>query len=258
MDYEFIKVSQKERGHTQLILNRASKHNAFNAQFIEEITHFFQSAQKDELLRLVSITAEGKSFCAGADLHWMKSMVDYDLEQNKKDSQKLRDMFESIYQCPVPVLAKVQGYALGGGTGIVACCDFVLAQDNAKFGFTEVKLGLIPSVISPYVMEKIGVSQSKAWFLSGTMFDASRALQMNLVHEVTDIEKIDLLFKELVDQFLVAAPMATRECKKLIAENIKGKDIASYTVQKISELRVGAEGQEGMKSLLEKKKASWM
>lgn len=255
-----VNLDRDERGVVTLTLNRAHVHNAFNEQLISELTHVFTRLDKDESCRLVVITGEGKSFCAGADLNWMKSMVNFSKNENIEDSRKLAQMFDSINSFSKALIAKVNGHALGGGVGIVACSDYVVASEKAKFGFTETRLGLIPAVISPYCIQKIGVSNARAWFLSGEVFNAKKAMEMGLAHETCSHEELDEACEAVVASFLKAAPMATIEAKKLIRNvtSLPKEEILEYTLEAIAKQRVSAEGQEGMKCLLDKSKPSWV
>lgn len=255
--FKYIKGKQ---GIVRIVLNRPELHNAFNDDMIEGLIKTFEDIEKDKSLRLVTITGEGKSFCAGADLNWMKKMVDYSDEENYQDSVKLADLFKSINNCTLPVLAKVNGATLGGGTGVIAACDFVLSAKSAKFGFTEARLGLVPAVISPFVMAKIGESNARAWFLSGERFSAEKAQSMNLVHEITPLDNLDSEFEKWVERFLKAGPNASKEAKSLIKNVLEIDDnkVTEFTCKTISRIRTGEEGQEGMKALLEKRKPNWI
>jgi len=251
----YLKINQSN-GLYQITLARSEKHNAFDEAFIEEITKTFEGIAEDINARLVTVDAEGKSFCAGADLNWMKSMVGYSLEENQEDSHKLLRMFKAIHQCPVPVVSKVNGYALGGGTGIIACSDYVIASSQSKFGFTETRLGLVPAVISPFVIEKIGRSHSKSLFLSAEVFEAQKAYDIGLVHQISD--DLDSDFDKLVMKFLGNSPNALRACKRLLNKLEETSSQDDLCVEMISELRTSKEGQEGMKALLEKRKPEWV
>lgn len=260
MSNELFKYIKGKRGIVRIVLNRPDIHNAFNDEMIQGLIDAFEDIEKDESLRLVTITGEGKSFCAGADLNWMKKMVGYSDEENYQDSVKLAGLFQAINNCSLPVLAKVNGATLGGGTGVIAACDFVLSAKSAKFGFTEARLGLVPAVISPFVMAKIGESEARAWFLSGERFEAERAKDMGLVHEITPLDNLDTEFEKWVEKFLKAGPAAAREAKALIKNVlVLDKDkVTDFTCKTISRIRIGTEGQEGMKALLEKRKPSWL
>ena len=177
---KYIEVIEKEQGVKEVWLNRPDLHNAFNAELIEEMIALFESFKNE---RLIIISGRGSSFCAGADLNWMKAMKDYSKEENFKDSKRLAKMFSAINECDVPVLGRINGHALGGGVGLVSVCDFVIANQEALMGFTEVRLGLIPAVISPYCISKVGESNARAWMLSGERFNAEEAKRMGHVHD---------------------------------------------------------------------------
>jgi methylglutaconyl-CoA hydratase len=179
-------------------------------------------------------------------------------EENFQDAKKLAAMFRVLNEMPFPTIARVNGHALGGGAGLVSCCDFVVASDKALFGFTEARLGLLPAVISPYVMAKIGESQARAWFLSGERFGAVEAQRMNLVHQVVPLEKLDETIETVKKSFLTAGPLAAREAKSLIFKVRVSHEVEDETCHRISRVRIGVEGQEGMRALLEKDKPQWV
>lgn len=253
-----MSVENKDGVYT-VCLKRPEIHNAFNDALIEELTQAFKEISHSDA-RIVILTGEGKSFCAGADLNWMSSMVDYSMEENKADSLKLATLFEVINECPIPVIGKVNGHALGGGVGLVSVCDYVHTHEKAKFGFTEVKLGLIPAVISPYCIAKIGESNARAWFLSGDLFLASKAQEIGLVHQVSKLEDFEKDFEVTLKKFKLAGPKAARQAKSLIKNVlIKNKnEVMDYTCEEIARIRISEEGQDGMKALLNKSKASWV
>ncbi len=251
-----LEVIRKERGVVEVWLNRPELHNAFNSEVIEEMIALFESL-RDE--RLIILSGRGASFCAGADLNWMKAMKNYSKEENFKDSKRLAKMFSAINECDVPVIGRVNGHALGGGVGLVSVCDYVVAVDDAKLGFTEVKLGLIPAVISPYCISKIGESNARAYMLSGERFGAAEAKAMGLVHEVVKSTDLTAKVDDVAQKFLSAGPVAAKEAKKLIRgvmKNLKASE--DFTCQMISERRVSSEGQDGMRALLEKDEPAWM
>lgn len=253
---KYIELNRKENGTLEVWLNRPELHNAFNAELISEVISVFAGI-KDE--RLIILSGRGTSFCAGADLNWMRAMKDYSEEENFKDSKQLAKMFRVINECPVPVIGRVNGHALGGGVGLVSVCDYVVSVPEALFGFTEVRLGLIPAVISPYCISKIGESHARAWMLSGERFKADKAQIMNLVHEVVGPSELDKRILELEKSFLTAGPQAAREAKALVSTvtgDLRGSE--DYTCRMIASRRVSSEGQEGMRALLEKDKANWM
>jgi methylglutaconyl-CoA hydratase len=255
------KLEIDKRGVATVTLNRPEIHNAFNENLIQQLIDAFLYIDRSENVRVVVLTGEGKSFCAGADLNWMKRMKDYTYEENLVDSKKLCDLFTVINFCRFPVIGKVNGHALGGGAGLVACCDYVVAVDTALMGFTEVKLGLVPAVISPFVLAKIGESHARATFLSGERFKMEKAMLMGLVHQISSQEDLDKNTNIIVEGFLTAAPHATVTAKALIKNVIKYNSVTGsrdYTCETISTIRAGKEGQEGMSALLDKRKASWI
>lgn len=248
-------------GILTVTLNRPEIHNAFNDQLIELLCRRFEKINSEDEVRVVVLAGEGKSFCAGADLNWMKKMKQYSHEENVADSKKLAYLFQVINECSKPVVAKVQGAALGGGTGLVAACDYVIASEKALFGFTEVRLGLIPAVISPYVIAKVGESSARAYFLSGNRFDANKAKEIGLVHEVVTSEKLNESVEIQASSYLKASSIAVSEAKKLI-ENVLAiknqNECIEYTSNQIASLRASTDGQEGMSALLEKRKPKWI
>ncbi len=257
-----IQTTCAANGVVTISLNRPEVHNAFNDEMMRQLTEAFVEVANMPDARLVVLRGEGKSFSAGADLQVMQAMKQASEAENKTQSELLAGVFHAVDSCPVPVLAVVQGAALGGGVGLVACCDYVLASKRAQFGLTEVRLGVVPAVICPYVLAKIGVSQARALFLSGQRFSADHALQIGLIHQVVEDElwceeRVD----ELVDGFLQAAPHAAQEAKRMIrvvAGLTEEAERMAYTTSLIARLRVAEEGQEGMQAFLEKRKPSWV
>lgn len=263
MSYNLFQYNCDDRGVGTVTLNRPEIHNAFNDQVISELTQFFTENRENPDLRLIVLTGAGKSFCAGADLNWMKAMKNYSFDENVADSKRMNDMFHAINTFPKPIIAKVNGAALGGGTGLISCCDFVIASDRAKLGFTEVKLGILPAVISPYVIAKIGESQARANFLCGRRFDAHKAKELGLVHEVVPPEELDQKTEEVVGEFLSAGPKASCLAKDLVFNVLDKKNqganaVSDYTTKFIAEVRASDEGQEGMSALLDKRKPNWI
>lgn len=251
-----------ENAVAHVTLNRPEVHNAFHPDMIAEITKAFRTIQKDKSLRAVLLSGNGKSFCAGADLGWMKSMAKFTLAQNKKDAGQLYDMFAAIRDCGIPVVAKVQGAVMGGALGILSVCDVVLAETNTLFGFTEVRMGLAPAVISTFVANKMNRSSMDRYFLTGSKFSAQEAKASGLVHIVADsVELLDQMTDVFMkDELLAAGPQALRETKKLLRSLDTFKTEAkakSATTALIAKLRVSKEGQEGLQSFFEKRKANW-
>lgn len=251
-----------ETGVAWVRLNRPSVHNAFDDTLIAQIVFTFQRLEYDENVRMAVLSGEGKSFCAGADLGWMRKMKDYRTSENLADSRRLAEMFRILNDFSKPLIGAVHGAVLGGGAGLAACCDYVVSTADASFGFTEVRLGLVPAVISPFVVAKIGESHARAWFLSGEKFTAEQAKFMRLIHElVADKAALEARTKELAVNFSKAGPEAARAAKKLIADVVQSPEgresILDRSCRLIAEVRISNEGQEGMNALLTKRKPSW-
>jgi methylglutaconyl-CoA hydratase len=259
MAYETLNLRHSD-GVLTITLNRPDVHNAFNDVLIEEAIDLFSNLDV-EANRAVVLEGAGKNFCAGADLKWMSRMVGYSREENIRDSSLLAKMYALINACPLPVVGRIQGAAIGGGVGLVSVCDVAVAMDNSQFGLSEVKLGILPAVISPYVIAKIGETHARALFLTGERFDAARAQRIGLVHRVVDtIEALDAAVYETVTQLKTSGPEAVRECKKLIAHVASHElaDAIPYTIEAIAARRVSQEGQDGMKAFLAKELAPWV
>lgn len=241
-------------------LARPEVHNAFNDGLIAEMIALLESVASRRDIRVLVLRGDGPSFCAGADLNWMSRMVSYTREENVRDSALLAKMYELLDGAPVPVVGRIHGAAIGGGVGLVSVCDIAIAEEKTKFGLSEVKLGILPAVISPYVVSKIGVTHARALFLTGERFGADRALQTGLVHRVAaGDEELDRAVGETVRQLLSSGPDAVRECKRLIAfvASHDRADSIPYTIEAIAERRVSDEGQGGMQAFLRKEKAPW-
>jgi len=233
----------------RVTMARPERRNAFDAELIAELTEAFDGVGDD--VRAVLLAGEGKSFSAGADVDWMRSSIELSYEENVADARRLRRMLETIDSCPAPVVARVHGHALGGGCGLVACSDIVVAAPDTKFAFSEVKLGIIPAVISPYALAKVGASAARRYFVTGERFDADTALRIGLVHEVA--EELDAAVDAVVAELRTAGPEATRHAKKLVLERPDGLG----TERRIAQRRTSDEGQEGLRAFLEKRDASW-
>ena len=239
---------ERDDGVLRLTLARPETRNAFDADLIAELAEAFVDVGRS---RAVVLAGEGQSFCAGADVEWMRASADLDYEANVADANALRGMLDAIDRCPAPVLTRVQGHALGGGAGLVACSDIAVADASAVFGFPEVKLGIIPSVISPYVLAKIGPSAARRYFVTGERFDAATALRIGLVHEVpTDL---DTAVEAILGELRTSGPRAARHAKRLVLDRPDGPE----TARRIAERRASDEGQEGLKAFLERRKPSW-
>jgi methylglutaconyl-CoA hydratase len=227
---------------------RPERRNAFDAALIAELTEAFAEVAD---ARAVILAGDGPSFCAGADVDWQRSAIDLSYDENVTDALRLYRMLESIDGCPAPVVARVQGYALGGGSGLVACCDVAIAGEDAVFGFSEVKLGIIPAVISPFVVPRIGVGAARRYFLTGERFDAAEALRIGLVHEVT--AGLDDAVDRIAGELLTSGPQAAREAKLLVRERPTGDETAHIAAR----LRTSPEGQDGLRAFLERRKPGW-
>jgi methylglutaconyl-CoA hydratase len=243
-------------------LSRPEVRNAFDAELIRDLTSTFNAlgVEPPEALRAVVLGGDGEAFSAGADVEWMRGSIALGREQNAADAARMQAMFSAIDACPVPVIARVQGAALGGGMGLCAVADLVVATADATFGFTETKLGLLPAVISPFVLAKIGETHARALFPTGERFGAERARQIGLVHEVlADEGALDARVDALVDELLSAGPTATRAAKALVRDlrTLTASDARAHTVQHIAEQRTSAEGQEGLSAFLDKRPPSW-
>ena len=230
----------------RVTIAKPERRNAFDAALIAELTDAFVEVGD---ARAVILAGDGPSFCAGADVEWQRASVDLSYEENVADALRLYRMLETIDACPAPVVARVQGFALGGGSGVVACADIAVAGRDAVFGFTEVRLGIIPAVISPFVLARIGQGAARRWFLTGERFDAEEALRIGLVHEVAD--DLDGSVERVVANLLAAGPEAVRAAKRLISERPRGE----ATAQVAAALRTSPEGQEGLRAFLEKRAA---
>ena len=249
----------KENLVAKIILNRPEIHNAFNEVMIQDLIDVFRNISKDNEVRVVVLTGNGKSFCAGADLNWMKKVVDFSYEENLKESLELAEFFYLIYSLPKPTIARVNGAAIGGGAGLVAVCDMVIASDKARFSLSEVKLGLVPACISPYEVRRIGEKNCRELFLTGERIDAQKALNFGLVNQVVPHDELDNAVDELVKQLLNSGPNALAMCKKLL-QNVplmSFDEVKKYTAEMIASLRMSEEGQEGMNAFLQKRKPKW-
>ena len=244
----------------RVTLNRPEVRNAFNETLIAELTAWAKSVAAGDAARVAVLSGAGKAFCAGADLTWMSKMVGYSREENVRDARAMADMFEALDRLPIPLLGRVHGAALGGGAGLAAVCDIVIAAEDAIFGFTEVKLGILPAVISPYALAKIGRSAARELFLTGSRFTAERAREIGLVHAVGGEAELDRMIAKYVNDLVTSAPQAVAAAKALIAEvAARGRgDVAELTVNAIADRRVSPEGQDGMRAFLEKRPPSWL
>ena len=240
---------EREGPVLRVTLARPERRNAFDAELIRELGQAFVDVGK---ARAVLLAGDGPSFCAGADVEWMRASVDLDRDANLADATALRRMLEAIDACPAPVVARVQGHALGGGAGLVACADIAIADEGAVFAFSEVKLGIIPAVISPFALAKIGPSAARRYFVTGERFDAATALRIGLVHEVD--ADLDAAVERVLAELRTAGPRAARHAKRLVLDRPDGPE----TARRIAERRTSEEGQEGLRAFLERRTPSWV
>lgn len=258
-NYHTIKVEIQQYIAT-ITLNRPEVHNAFNSQLINELYDCFSILMNNSELRVIILTAIGKSFCAGADLNWMKSVVNYSYEQNLEESNKLADLMFLIFTYPIPVIARINGSAIGGGIGLMSVCDILIAEENSRFGLSEVRLGLVPAVISPYVISRIGLAKARELFITGERITAEEARRIGLVNYVVNSEKLDTLVKEKAKWIAESGPEAVKTAKQMILKPLikQLKELNEYNAQLIANLRLSEEGQEGMNAFLEKRKPIWI
>jgi methylglutaconyl-CoA hydratase len=240
-------------------LNRPEVRNAFNAVMIGELRDALRALADDEAVRVIVISGRGTSFCAGADLAWMRDIVHFSKEQNMRESLDLAECLYDVYAVRKPTIARVNGPAIGGGTGFVCACDLAVASTEARFGLSEVKIGVVPAAISPYVLRRIGESRARQYFLTGERFDARRAQEIGLVNLAVAPAELDRKVEELVSSLLSSGPEALAKAKELLTR-VPGMDFAEakrYTAEMIAGLRTSAEAQEGMAAFLDKRKPKW-
>ncbi|MGX4677758.1 enoyl-CoA hydratase/isomerase family protein [SAR92 clade bacterium H246] len=248
-------------GVARVRLNNPDKHNAFDDQIIGELTEAFVAIADNSNVRVMVLGSEGKSFSAGADLEWMKRMASYSYEENLRDASALALMLKTLNEIPQPTIARVQGVAFGGAVGLVSCCDMAVAASAASFSLSEVKIGLVPATISPYVIAAIGQRAVRRYFVTAERFDAHRAMEIGLVNEVVDAEQLDQEIARLIDALLANGPEAIIAAKRLVFD-IAGKPIDQQlidsTCETIAAIRVSEQGQEGLQAFLEKRKPHWL
>jgi len=257
--YQTILFSQEDE-IARLSLNRPEVHNAFNSLMIAELDDAFEKVMKNKSLRIIVLTGHGKSFCAGADINWMREIIHYSYEQNLEESLHLAELLHKIYIFPKATLAVVNGTAIGGGTGFLSACDIAVASEEAKFGLSEVKIGLVPAAISPYVIRRIGESKAREYFLTGKRISARQALEIGLLNEVVPQEKLKEKEEEITKLLLSSGPEAISACKELITRTpgMSFEEAKTFTARMIANLRISEEGQEGMAAFMEKRKPKWI
>jgi methylglutaconyl-CoA hydratase len=260
--YETL-VTSRSNGLARITLNRPDLHNAFNATLVSDLTHALEAAEHDEGIEAVLLTGEGKSFCAGADTRWMRGMAEASELENKEDSLRLARMLRLLNFLSKPTIARVNGAAFGGGIGLVSCCDIAIGVEGAKFALSEVKLGLVPATIAPYVVAAIGLRHARRLFVTGEVFDAARATELGLLHECVPAERLDEAVERVLGALGKGGPQARRESKRL-ALRVAGMDereaakVDARNAELIARVRVGEEGQEGLGAFLDKRKPSWL
>ena len=252
-----VRSETDARDVVRITLDRPDQRNAFDAELVAQLTAAI--GQIDPAARAVILQSEGEAFCAGADIDWMRGMADYTLDENLADSRGLARMFRALYDLPMPLVARVQGAAIGGGAGLVAVADIAVASTTATFGFTETRLGILPAVVSPYVVRKIGPAHATALFVTGLRFDALRALEIGLVEAVEEPADLDARVDSLIAAILAGGRQAVNAAKRLVRD-VEGRgldDVTELTVERIARARVSGEGQEGMRAFLEKREPNW-
>lgn len=258
---DVLREERDDRDVVTLTFDRPDVRNAFDARLMAALADTATALTDDPSVRAVVLTGAGPTFSAGADLHWMSSTTHQSVEDNVADAWRFESMLRAVHDLPMPVIARVDGHAFGGGAGLLACADITIATNESRFGFTETRLGIAPAIVSAYVQPRIGLANARRYFLTGERFDAERALQMGLVHEICDPGDLDEVLGALVAAVLAAGPRAQRETKRLIAANEREPDPAASVerrVELIAGLRVGAEGQEGMAAFLDRRRPSWV
>jgi methylglutaconyl-CoA hydratase len=260
MAFETLTITREDRIAT-VTLNRPNVRNAFNETTIAEIKQAFSELGEDDALRAIVLAANGPAFCAGADLNWMKKMAGYTHAENHADALQLAEMLRTIYLCPKPVVAKVQGDCYAGGMGLVAACDIIVAVEEANFCLSEVKLGLIPATISPYVVKAMGENAARRYFLTAERFGAREALRIGFAHEVVSTETLDAKVTEIVKALVNNSPNAVQQAKVLVRD-VVGQPVndalLADTAERIAQIRASDQGREGVASFLEKRKPAWL
>jgi len=259
MNYTTV-TYEKDGRLARVTFNRPEIHNAFNGTVIEEMADVFARIDKDDDLRLVLLTGKGKSFCAGADLNWMRGVIKQSFEENLAESNALADLFYAVYTCRRPVIGRINGAAIGGGTGFVAVCDIAIAARSAKFSFSEVKIGVVPACIGPYVVKKMGEGKARELFITGERMNGDRAYEVGLVNRVVDDDQLDQAVDDLVKSVLSSGPEAVAMAKRLVSAvpGMTPEQFKPFTAEMIAKLRVSDEGQEGMDAFLNKRKPNWV
>jgi methylglutaconyl-CoA hydratase len=255
-----IIVTRDSRGIATITLNRAEQHNAFDDVMIAELNQALDTINEDEKVRLLILRAAGKSFSAGADLNWMRRMADYSYQQNHDDAMQLARLMKTLNGLCKPVIGLIQGASFGGGVGLVACCDIAIASDRAKFCLSEVRLGLIPAVISPYVIAAMGERACRRYFTTAERFDANEACRLGLVHQVVAGENLESALQKIIDEILLGGPAAQAAAKDLVLNVTRRRidtDLIEDTADRIARIRASEEGREGLNAFIQKRQPDW-
>ncbi len=259
-NFSTIEIEVNDDGIGSLLLNRPEVHNAFNEIMIEEIADALQHLQADDEIRVLRLKGAGASFCAGADLNWMKRTAEYVQEENYRDAMRMADMMHALYRFPKPTVAVVHGAVFGGGVGLIACCDIVIADSSTVFSLSEVRLGLIPAVIGPYVVNAMGSRVAKRYILTGERFDAGAAHRSGLIHEVHEPDDLPESESRILRELLASGPNAQKVAKALIVDRLSAAmdgEIQAHTANLISGMRASDEGREGVGAFLSKRRPRW-
>lgn len=260
MNQRALIVTQDDRGIATITLNRAEKHNAFDDAMIDDLNQALDVINDDANVRLLILRAAGRSFSAGADLNWMRRMAEYDFQQNNDDAMQLARLMKTLNSMSIPVIGLIQGASFGGGVGLVACCDIAIASENAKFCLSEVRLGLIPAVISPYVIAAMGERACRRYFMTAERFNANEACRLGLVHQVVAEKDLESALNQMVDELMAGGPAAQAAAKDLI-RNVSLSELKSTviedTAERIAQIRASDEGREGLNAFLQKRKPDW-
>lgn len=256
-----LEIQKQSNGIATITLNRPEKHNAFDDVLIAQMTAAFRDIESDQTVRLMILAANGKNFSAGGDLNWMKRMANYDYHDNLADARALAEMLSTLNSISKPTIARIQGAAFGGAVGLVSCCDIAIASESANFSLSEVKIGLVPATIAPYVIAAIGERASRRFFISAERFGAERALDLGLISEICNADELDSTIARISRQILNNSPAAVAQCKQLISD-INHRPISKELIEEtsvcIAKIRKSAEGQEGLSAFLEKRTPAWL
>ncbi|MFX0207533.1 MAG: enoyl-CoA hydratase-related protein [Candidatus Hodarchaeota archaeon] len=245
---------------TYIRFNRPEIHNAFNPVMIQQLTKIFEELKNRSDVRAIILTGNGRSFSAGADVNWMRSTKDFTYEQNLEDAKELEKMFNTISKCPKPVIGRVNGHAFGGGVGLISTCDVAIAVERAKFGITEVNLGIIPAVISTYILPKLGLGNAFRYFITGEHFNAQTAKEIGLINQVVpDIESLDITIMDVIANIYASSPKSIAAAKQLLQKyrTLELSAYRNYCIEEIAKIRTSEEGREGLTAFLEKRLPSW-